>query len=403
MNILSEKAIRNCTSCQICSAVCPTSAIIIQLNNNGFYRPVIDDNKCIDCGQCVDSCYKFDHRIIQTNSLELSKIPVYAAYSFDNEIVKNTTSGGIAHLLCTHLISKGFKCVGVAYDIKSETAVNRIALTPTEAETFKGSKYIQSYSEPALKEIISIDKTSKYAIFGTPCQIYSIKKYADKHHRNDNFVFIDIFCHGCPSVLVWKRYLREIYKIIPKEHINTILFRSKVRGWGNFCVYAKGENGKKYVGRKTNDGFFTLFFSNMVLNDACYDCKLRGTYSYTDIRLGDFWGKEYDMNTKGVSLVVTPTDKGRILFNEISDSIWKKKHEHKDYLPYQSYGHIYAINKPLRNTLLEMLQNEKNNINDIVAFYIKQLPFIARIKLRIKNTIFYYPRFIQNLLKKIYH
>ena len=55
-----------------------------------------------------------------------------------------------------------------------------------------------------------------------------------------------------------------------------------------------------------------MFFKKNALNEACYACKLRSTIAYTDIRIGDFWGKEYSQNIEGVSAVVINTDKGMV-------------------------------------------------------------------------------------------
>ena len=45
MNIIDNSAIRPCTSCQVCSAVCNSMAIDIRLNEDGFYRPYVDADK----------------------------------------------------------------------------------------------------------------------------------------------------------------------------------------------------------------------------------------------------------------------------------------------------------------------------------------------------------------------
>ena len=39
MNINDQSAIHKCTSCQMCAAVCPQNAIVVKLNEDGFYRP----------------------------------------------------------------------------------------------------------------------------------------------------------------------------------------------------------------------------------------------------------------------------------------------------------------------------------------------------------------------------
>ena len=56
MNIIDNSAIRPCTSCQVCSAVCNSMAIDIRLNEDGFYRPYVDADKCTGCGLCVKNC-----------------------------------------------------------------------------------------------------------------------------------------------------------------------------------------------------------------------------------------------------------------------------------------------------------------------------------------------------------
>ena len=68
MNIHNPSAIRDCTSCQVCAAVCPKDAITIVLDEKGFYRPVIDD-KCVDCSLCTKVCYKYNDIEISDKTL----------------------------------------------------------------------------------------------------------------------------------------------------------------------------------------------------------------------------------------------------------------------------------------------------------------------------------------------
>ena len=105
MNISDISAIRKCTSCQLCAAVCAKNAISIELNEDGFYRPVLNEALCVDCGLCTKVCYKFDSEIKMTSDEQLSKSHLYAAWAKDGSVVANTTSGGIADLLARQLIS----------------------------------------------------------------------------------------------------------------------------------------------------------------------------------------------------------------------------------------------------------------------------------------------------------
>ena len=88
MNILDSSAIRKCTSCQMCAAVCPKGAITIELDMNGFYRPIVDDTKCVDCSICTKVCYKFDTCISVSDNQKLNSTILYGGFVKDPELLK---------------------------------------------------------------------------------------------------------------------------------------------------------------------------------------------------------------------------------------------------------------------------------------------------------------------------
>ena len=45
-----------CFGCAACYVVCPKSAISMVEDAEGFKYPVIDDEKCIRCYQCLKVC-----------------------------------------------------------------------------------------------------------------------------------------------------------------------------------------------------------------------------------------------------------------------------------------------------------------------------------------------------------
>lgn len=403
MNIEDKNILRECTSCQVCGAVCPKEAIHIELNKDGFYRPIIDQNRCIDCGICLKACYKYDEQISITTEEKLKVIPVYAASAKDDDVLNNTTSGGVADILCKHLIEEGYQCVGVNYDSEKDIAVNTIASTQKETDAFRGSKYIQSFTYPAFKELLGKKVGGKYAVFGTPCHIYALDRHLRRIQKREQFLLIDIFCHGCPSLTIWKKYVKELHQTTQGEVLDQIKFRSKYRGWGNFCVSAEKDHKTVYAGKKINDAFYTLFFSNLALNDSCSDCKLRSTFEYTDIRLGDFWGKAYDMNHTGVSVVVPVSESGKKFFEQIKPQLNINVHQHQDYLPYQSYGKDYTFNSQRREKLLSLINDEKAELKEAVRYYYQTQPLTVKIKRHIKNLILLMPNGVISVFKKLYH
>ena len=403
MNIEDKNILRECTSCQVCGAVCPKEAIHIELNKDGFYRPIIDQDKCIDCGICLKACYKYDEQISITTEEKLKDIPVYAASAKDDDVLSNTTSGGVADILCKHLIGEGYQCVGVRYDQEKDIAINTIASTQKETDAFRGSKYIQSFTYPAFKELLGKKVDGKYAVFGTPCHIYALDRHLRRIKKREQFLLIDIFCHGCPSLTIWKKYVKELHQTTQGEVLEQIKFRSKYRGWGNFCVSAEKDQKTVYASKKINDAFYTLFFSNLALNDSCRDCKLRSTFEYTDIRLGDFWGKAYGMNHTGVSVVVPVSESGKKVFEQIKPLLDINVHQHQDYLPYQSYGKDYTFNSQRREKLLSLINDEKAELKEAVRYYYQTQPLTVKIKRHIKNLILLMPNGVISVFKKLYH
>ena len=54
MNITQKTDI--CTGCGMCTAICPSSAIQMQVDSHGFLHPAVDAGKCADCSLCAQKC-----------------------------------------------------------------------------------------------------------------------------------------------------------------------------------------------------------------------------------------------------------------------------------------------------------------------------------------------------------
>ncbi len=386
----------------MCGAVCPTGAISIRLNADGFYRPYINAEKCVDCGLCVKSCYKFDNEIKRTDSFEGKQL--YGACAKDVAVIKETTSGGIADIMARRLVSQGYICIGVAYDGKTNRAVGHTAESVADTMRFRGSKYIQSLSVDTFKELVKNHKRAKYAVFGLPCQIYAIDRYLRSTGMRENHILVDLYCHGAPSLHIWEKYIGETLDRVDGKSVISANFRSKIRGWGNFYVVVVVEGVKRpltVVSPRINDPFFTLFFSDQVLNDSCSDCSLRSSLEYTDIRLGDFWGKSYVMNHSGMSAVTVCSDSGRRLFNDIAGEMSFTEHTFDEFLPYQSYGKKYTPDETLRRELLSQLSMPDVPLKLTVDTYLKSLSVKAKLIYSLKNLVKLLPNGLISVAKKI--
>ena len=215
--------LHECYGCGVCTAVCPVKIIDLKENKDGFYAPVLtNEDKCINCGLCLKVC-AFNHEHL---SLSDSQPMCFAGYSEDDIVRHRCSSGGIGFEIGRFLIKNGFYACGVKYDVNNERAIHFIASTVEDYTPSIGSKYIQSFSQSAFCDI---NRTNNYLITGTPCQIDSFRRYIRHLKIEDNFILLDFFCHGVPSMLLWREYIHTIEKNIGRAGF--VSWRNKTNGW----------------------------------------------------------------------------------------------------------------------------------------------------------------------------
>lgn len=323
MNNIS--GIRGCYGCGVCAVACPRKLIDIRLNENGFYEPYMASlSECVDCGLCTDVCSWLHDDC--TSSSECGPVTSYAAWSRDNFIRKRCSSGGIGFEIGKYLLSEGYKVCGVRYNAEHGRAEHYIASDVEELTYSIGSKYIQSYTLPGF---LSIDKRRKYLIIGTPCQIDSFRRYAKRLRIEQNLVFMDFFCHGVPSMWLWKKYIKEVEKKTGKALYVTWRNKSSycqdadasnedaenqffMNGWhDSYNFFISGQQSVYYSKLSQGDSFYRIFLDDGCLGKSCYErCKFKWKSSSADIRIGDLWGSAYDDNEDGVSCAIAFTGCG---------------------------------------------------------------------------------------------
>lgn len=304
--------LKNCYGCGVCSIACPCKIISIRLNENGFYEPYIFDKaKCVHCGACIDVC-AFSHDVIANDSK--GNIKSWAAWSNNDQIRSECSSGGISFEIGQQLIMQGYKVVGCRYNVNAHIAEHYIAKSVEELKATIGSKYIQSYTVTAFKQI---DLKQKYLIVGSPCQIDSFRRLVHRFHCEQNFILIDFYCHCVPSMYVWNAYIEMIKSQVGK--ITKASWRNKFTGWhDSWAMGIEGDKGQWRSWMSRGDLFYKLFLGDYYAAPQCQSaCKYKLCQSSADIRIGDLWGDTYGDDEKGVSALVAFTEKGRRIINEL--------------------------------------------------------------------------------------
>ena len=346
----------SCSSCGVCAVSCPQKAIIIDCD--GFYRPTVNEDKCSDCGICRKVCYKYlDKKTPFDNAFNNKSI--YAAWSKTKKSVITSSSGGVGYELTLYYYHAGYHICGAIFNALGNKCEHIIAGSINDIEAIKTSKYLQSYTVDAFSQF---KQGEKYLVVGTPCQIYGLRQWIQIKKWEDQFILVDFFCHGTPSVHLWEKYREFICKEFQLdskwEYVN---FRQKATGsnWHDNSMQIRDVNGKEYEENKAfaNDFFYKFFLNNSCLNEACYNCKLRLDHCVSDIRMGDFWGPKYAANNEGVSLVITNTQKGENIWKELEDKFVVEKCGYEDLQLSQPTRYLPA--NPKRSVVLNLLKGDQ--------------------------------------------
>lgn len=314
----------DCCGCNACGDICSKHAISFITDSEGFWYPEVNKELCIDCGLCDRVCP------IQNKASHVERYSdpsVFAAYTKDEEIRMDSTSGGIHSMLALKMYEKNAYVGGAVYN-PDHTCSQIVDNNPSRLSEIRSSKYLQSNSEGVYKEICRLLKEGKKIFFcGCPCQIYALYNFLGKDY--ENLVTCDFICRGVNSPKVFLKYMDMLERQYGAK-ATKIKFKNKKWGWHNFSMRVNFANGKEYCKDRYNDLFFIGYLqAGNFTRPSCYECHFKGFLHKADITLADFWGIENIDKTmdqdKGTSLVMVNSDKGQALFDSIKEQIeWRQ-------------------------------------------------------------------------------
>lgn len=92
---------KKCTGCGACENICQVDAIQLDYDQAGFLKPVVKEDACVACGQCISVC-----PTINSTSTVQNEDPVcYAAWARD-EIRMDSSSGGVFSVLAEKILDR---------------------------------------------------------------------------------------------------------------------------------------------------------------------------------------------------------------------------------------------------------------------------------------------------------
>ena len=314
----------SCCGCGACAAKCVAKCITMSPDACGFMRPVIDTASCLGCAVCETVC-----PVLSAGSKDSIEFAIWAKSKNQSELLASS-SGGMFALLAHEILSAGGVVCAAAWAPGCKSVQHVLVEDKDGLDAVMRSKYVQSHVSRSVYEGIrrALESNRRVLFVGTACQVAGMKLYLGKLSDVENFLAVDVICHGVPSPLLWQKWAawREDCAGSVLWDVN---MRSKTSGWLSYSVVYRyiaqkdgtvSEDGSVFM----EDWYFKAFLENASLRSSCYACQVKRACG-SDVTLGDFWGVQFahhEVNHEGgVSALLCNTSKGVAAVDSIKGKI----------------------------------------------------------------------------------
>lgn len=308
-----------CCGCAACYSVCAHQAINMKLDDEGFEYPVINQERCVDCGLCQKVCPVIQYENNSNRRRLNNDVQIgFAARNKNYEQRLISSSGSIFPPIAEWVIEQGGIVAGVGYD-ENFNAVHKIIDRKEDIKLIQGSKYLQCKADDVTFKHIKTELMKGRVVLysGMACQVEGLKSYLRKDYPN--LYTIDLICMGIPSYVVWQKYLKTYFD---GENIRSVNFKEKSIGWDTF-TFRIDTDKSIFKERGMHNLYLRSMFLSWNMRPSCFNCPFKKKERISDFTLADAWGVSNNVpeinDNKGLSSVIVHSSKGLALWKQLKD------------------------------------------------------------------------------------
>ena len=166
------------------------------------------------------------------------------------------------------------------------------------------------------------------------------------------------------------------------RHMDNVNVYKTVDWHDSYNLLIKGRKTTVHSRLSQGDIFYDLFLGDICLGSQCQkQCKYKYDNSSADIRIGDLLGKTYQFDQKGVSALISFTNRGYAIIKELKNVTLV---EHPLNVVAEGQMKENAQSKPFCNLVMNHLKTQKS----IGSIYFKSMLFSIKVIAKL-NRIFF--------------
>ena len=303
-----------CTQCGVCAAMCPQNALTMKPSGLGYRYPELEAERCTSCGICTAVCPGPRLTADADRSRPTDSDQIYGpieslglGWAADGELRRSASSGGLVTALLMSMLKAGTVRGAVVTDLGAEGCMprTRLARTPEEILEARGSKYMITSLDDAIREMIGGEQ-GPFAVVGMPCQIRGLRGAMQHSNELGSSISlrVSLFCGGTKDY----RYRSLLVNKMGLDGSDLVQFAFRGGGWPGEM---SGQDGAGRVGTLTgyDRQLGRIWAGARLTPPRCLLCD-DPLGAAADIAVGDPWRIDDDRDGPGRSLFLARTRVG---------------------------------------------------------------------------------------------